>query len=845
MPRPRLPACHVETLPNGLEILVIPGAASPVVSVQAWVRAGAIHEQEFLGAGISHLLEHLVFKGTRSFGMGEAARAIQEAGGYLNAYTSYERTVYWVEAPSESLPTALDVTGDLVFHPLFPEGEFEREKEVIRREIAMGKDDPRRALGQELFATAFREHPCRQPVIGHLGAFNRLTLGDVRTYHARHYVPNNVFFVIAGDVDPAEAIALATERFGDLDPVGRCSPVLPAEPTPAGPREKEILFNTDVARLQIAWHVPAHGHPDLPALDVLARILGGGESSRLFRGLREEKELAHDIGAGIYSPGFTGLFYAGGEAEPARLPDLESGILAEIRRLLDGGVSAAELEKARRGALSDFLHGLESTQGLASQIGASWLLSHSTDAPERYLGGLDATDAEAVASVARRYLGENARVTVRMLPKAVVPAPRATARPSTATAPAAFQSLVLPNGLSLLFGRDTRLPLVSSHFFCPGGSSADAADQAGHSAWLANGLWKGTTRRDGAALAEAIEGRGGAFGSMAGNLSLGLSLDMLADDFPAACELLAEVATDASFPAPAMERERAAMIAAARDRDLQPLSAAMKEARALLFKGTGFAHPQTGTAESLARLDTAGLSTRWRELRAPSRSILGIFGDFDPDDALARVTATFGTLTDDPSTPLLPSDQGWPTPRAGATVELRRPKEQAVLVVLFPTGGLLAPDATALDLLDEACGDMASRFFHRIREEQGLAYFVAPFQLKAARVGGFGFYLGTSADKLDHAEAETLDEARRLATEGPDPAEIERARRTWRGKHLLQNQSIDSRGRQAAINALLGLGPDHADRQLEEARSLPILDVATAAAHVFSQPPIIVRVRPE
>jgi zinc protease len=150
MPRPRLPASHFETLPNGLEVLVIPGASSPVISVQAWVRAGSVHEQEFLGAGISHLLEHLVFKGTRSFGIGEAARAVQQAGGYLNAYTSFERTVYWVDAPSESLATALDVTGDLVFHPLLPEEEFEREKEVIRREIAMGKDDPRRVFSEEL-----------------------------------------------------------------------------------------------------------------------------------------------------------------------------------------------------------------------------------------------------------------------------------------------------------------------------------------------------------------------------------------------------------------------------------------------------------------------------------------------------------------------------------------------------------------------------------------------------------------------------------------------------------------------------------------------------------------------
>ena len=821
---------------------MIPGASSPVVSVQAWVRAGSVHEQEFLGAGISHLLEHLVFKGTRSFGIGEVARAVQEAGGYLNAYTSFERTVYWVDAPSEGLATALEAIGELVFHPLLPEEEFEREKEVIRREIAMGKDDPRRAFSEELFATAFREHPCRQPVIGHLGAFNRLTLQDVRTYHARHYVPNNVFFVLAGDVDPDEAVAMVRERFGDLAPCGRCSPVLPAEPPPSGPRDRTIHFTTDLARLQMAWHVPAHGHPDLPALDVLARILGGGESSRLYRRLREEQELAHEVGSGIYSPGFAGLFYAGGETETDRFPRLEEGILHEIERLRVSGVSSSELEKARRGALSDFIHGLESTQGLASQVGASWLLSHSTDHPERYLEGLQTVEAETVVEVARRHLRDSARVTVRMLPHSA-PRRRATFARRPTGSSLAFESLSLPNGLSVLLGRDPRLPVVSSHFFCPGGSSADGAESAGLSTWMANGLWKGTTKRDGAALAEAIEGRGGAFGAMAGNLSIGISIDMLADDLPLACELLAEVVGQADFPPAAMERERAAMLAAARDRDLQPLPSAMREARTRLFAGTGLAHPPGGTVESIAALRADELPARWSGLRAPARSILGVFGDFDPAAAADHLSAVFGNLSGE-STPPSRSNMTWSKEAAGGIFELRRPKEQAVLVVLYPTNGLLASDATALDLLDEACGDMASRFFHRIREEQGLAYFVAPFQIKAAHIGGFGFYLGTSADKLDHAEAETLDEARRLAIEGPDPSEIERARHTWRGKHLLQNQSIDARGRQAAINSLLGLGPDYAERQLDEASRLPVVSVAEAAARVFSRQPVIVRVRP-
>jgi zinc protease len=399
-----LPESVIHTLANGMEILVVPEYASPVVSVQAWVKVGSVHEGRHLGAGIAHLLEHLVFKGTRSFGASEAARVVQDVGGHLNAYTGFERTVYWIDAPEEGLGTALDVTTELVFHPRFPEEEFEREKDVIRREIAMGKDDPGRVFSEELFATAFRVHPCRNPVIGHLGAFNKLTLDDVRAFHATHYVPNNVFFVVSGAVDPAAVVAMLGERTGKLDPAGRAADVLPVEPALTGPRRREFTFATDVGRLQLAWHIPAQTHPDIPALDVLGRILGAGESSRLYRRLREDAGLAHEIGAGIFSPGFAGVFHVGGEADPGNLAAMEHGIRGEIDALVRDGVSEAELEKARCGALVDFLRGLESTNGLARQIGASWLLAHSTDYPARYLDGLHEVAAEKVRSVAERYL---------------------------------------------------------------------------------------------------------------------------------------------------------------------------------------------------------------------------------------------------------------------------------------------------------------------------------------------------------------------------------------------------------------------------------------------------------
>jgi zinc protease len=178
------------TLPNGLGIIVQEDHSAPVASVQAWVETGSIHEDRHLGAGLSHILEHMLFKGTATRGASEFAQRIQDAGGYINAYTSFDRTVYWVDIPSKGVPVALELLSDAVMNSTLPPEEYVKEQEVIRREFAMGNDDADRVAGQQLFATAYAEHPYRHPIIGHLDVFNGLQRDDVMAYYKARYVPN-------------------------------------------------------------------------------------------------------------------------------------------------------------------------------------------------------------------------------------------------------------------------------------------------------------------------------------------------------------------------------------------------------------------------------------------------------------------------------------------------------------------------------------------------------------------------------------------------------------------------------------------------------------------------------
>src|ERR1041384_4695482 len=250
-------------LPNGLTMIVQQDRSAPVASVQAWCGTGSVDENEHLGAGLSHILEHMLFKGTKTKPANAIAQQIQNVGGYITAYTSFDRTVYWIDVPKDGVPVALDVLADAMMNSTLPVEEYAKEQEVIRREFAMGMDDPDRMAGQLPFATAYQRHPYRLPVIGLLDVFNQLTRDDVMQYYRARYVPNNLTFIVVGDVD-ADAVTKQLENFFKGYPAKSLTPVyIPSEPPQLGRREMHQEFVTELSRLSLAWHIPEITNPDV------------------------------------------------------------------------------------------------------------------------------------------------------------------------------------------------------------------------------------------------------------------------------------------------------------------------------------------------------------------------------------------------------------------------------------------------------------------------------------------------------------------------------------------------------------------------------------------------------
>jgi zinc protease len=829
------------TLPNGLVLLVKEDRSAPVASVQAWCAAGSIHEDEWLGAGLSHILEHMLFKGTESRTTGQIATAVQDAGGYMNAYTSFDRTVYWIDTPSEGVPVALDVLADVMTKATIPEEEYAKEQEVIRREFAMGFDDPDRMSSELVFSTAFQVHPYGIPVIGHLDVFNTLTRDDVLAYYRRHYVPNNMFFVVVGDVDAEAVHAQVAKLFVDI-PRAKYPPVLvPSEPLQLGRREVHQEFATQLTRLTLAWRIPDVTHPDMPALDVLSTILGDGRSSRLYRKVRDTWKLVHSIDAYSYTPAHGGLFAVSAEHDPEKRQAVTDAILKIIGEIQCDGVTDEEVEKARKMTLASQIGSLTTMRGQASDIGGNWNLTRNVQFTGEYLEAIQRVTPEDVRDVALRYMIERTLSVTSLNPVGTLAVAN---RKAGFRNEAEVRRHVFSNGLTLLLREDSRLPLVSVLAAFRAGTLAETDADAGISRLCTRTLLKGTTTRTAEEISGAIESVGGSIGASAGNNSVMVSAGVMRPDIGLALDLVADVILNPTFPEEALEVEREAQRAAIQEEDDRMMTVATKALRKTLFPGHPYARTRNGTEESVDAVDRSALELFHRRYFVARNTVLAIYGAIDAEAMIAEVERRFGAMPEGESPFEAPP---LPAPLTGsAEVAQFLDKKQAVVVVGFPSVDMRHPDRDALDLLDEACSDMASRFFVRIREELGLAYYVGTSQVLGLAPGAFIFYVGTSPEKAGLVERELVDEIEKLAEHGLTLEELERAKKTWLGKQKIEMQSNGAVAQVTVLDELFGLGHANYEAAFRRIEHFTVEDMREITRrYLHEKARVVVRVLPE
>ncbi|MDX1680635.1 MAG: pitrilysin family protein [Akkermansiaceae bacterium] len=830
----------VETLSNGLTVILDPDNTAPVVSAQAWVETGSIHEDAHLGSGISHFLEHMVFKGTRDYSGEQLAQSVQGAGGHWNAYTTFGRTVYYIDGPADSLSEFLKCLTGLVYFPTLPEDEFEREKDVIRREIDMGLDNPDDVSLRLMLSTVFQQDPRRHPVIGQRHLFDALNYEDLCGYHRRRYTTDRSFVVISGDFDPVQVHEQLEALTDTCLPSGGNEPTIVQDPPQVGPRFARDRFAIPASKVSLSWRSPSLNDPMAPAFEILAAVLGRGRSSRLYQQLREQQSLALEISAYHWGfPGSEGLFGISAETPPDKREALISGIkevLHTIDEEEDSDRLVSDIAKAQRQIAASQFRSLMSASGRATDLASNWHEARDLNYTRHALSSLARVGPDEVQHAASRLNERGLNLT--LLDPVDAPAPQRTKRLKQERQE--IVSRTLTNGIELALLPDRRVPLVQFQLAARAGVISETADNAGLNQLLAATLPKGTTSRTGEQIALELESLGASMSAASGNNALLLQAAGLAQDLQAIGEVLADVAIAPRLDEVVIKREKASQLAALKESMQEPLHRALKSLRGAAFQSAGYGVHALGSEESLRSLHRPQLlDQHYRHLAGKNLSLV-VAGDFNPDATADWLEQRFAAL---------PEGEAWQPPasqfQADQQVRESLAKKQAAIAIGFEGGTATGEERHALAFLQEYAADMAGPLFVRIREELGLAYQVGATQFLGYDSGLFTFYLATSPEQAQLARDEMLAEIAKIAAKGIPEEAFERVRSTVLSGHAIQQQSLGAIARATALDLLFG-HPATAHRELEaEYRALQPAAVAEVAAKVFAAKPVIATVMPE
>jgi zinc protease len=609
--------------------------------------------------------------------------------------------------------------------------------------------------------------------------------------------------------------------------------VLPEEPKQTAPREIIEEAAIELAHFHFAWHIPEIRHPDVPALDVLAVLLGHGRSSRLYQEVRERQGVVHHVDAWTYSPGNPGLFGMSAIADAGKFSDARSAMLAEVEKIKGGLVSPGELEKAVKQFISATLATRKTMDGQAGDLGGNWIVASDLAFSERQLAAVKLVTHDDIQRVAREYLTPENRTLFALLPEGRAPRPRAEVETRTEHP---IQKIDLPNGLRLLVKEDHRLPFVEFRAALKGGVLAETADNNGITLLLARTLLKGTRRRTAAQIATEIESVGGGIDSYGGNNSFGVNAEVMSSDFKTGLELVADVLLNPIFSPGELERERDVQIAGIYAQKDDLLKSAGLAMRRTLFGGGGYGLDSLGTEPTVRKLQAGDLKSFHERLVTPDNCVLAIYGDVKTDEVKAAVEKAFASWKPGRK-PEIKSQKS--EIKEVRRVEEFRDKKQAVLVVGFPGTTMFEDDRYALELIQESCSDLGSRLFLRIREELGLAYYVGAQSLAGLVPGYFAFYTGTEPSKVEQAEKELLREAGLLRDEGLTAEELKRAKAKIIGQKKIARQELGHLASMTALDELYGLGYQHAE--LEDAKYEAVtLEQIKAAAQKYLKPDALV-----
>lgn len=858
-------ALVVTTLDNGLRVVVCKSDSAPVVALQVWVGVGSADETLAQG-GLAHVHEHMLFKGTLENGpvrggavrrgVGEIAAEIERSGGEINAWTSYDQTVYHVVLAKQFFDTGLDVLADAIQRSAFDKDELSRELEVILEEIKRSEDQPGSRASRALFETAFTAHPYRRPVIGYSEVVRNFTRDDVLAFFDAHYRADRMTVVAVGDVEPEACVQKIAAAFRDCPRGARALPPRGVEPEQHGIRARGLVDDVEESHLALGFAGPRLLDEDMPAVDVLAVLLGQGESSRLVSRVKRDQQLVNETYCYAYTPKDPGLIVVGSSLHHEKLDAALAALGQEVVKVTETRPRHTEVDKAKAMLASEAVYQRETVEGLARRLGTWTLLTGEPGYEARYQERVAAVTPDDVRRVAEKYLAPQRANVVALVPRDradLVEELRLKERGAQALAPPARRPratavddvvrVELPSGARVIVERDPHNPIVTVRSAWLGGLRGETDATAGFTNLCADLVSKGTARTSASTLAETIDAMAGHMDGFAGRNSFGMRATFLKQHVDRGLALFFESMQEASFAPQELDRTRLLVLEEMRNKLDNPAGLTFDLFNRSLWLEHPYRRDVLGTAASVKAATSDALRAFWHRRALPAQVVLSFVGDVDPDDIIDAVSDLLGG--EEGATVAPPSPSLEPAPSAPRVARLVRARAQAHLVTGVRGLTLADDDRFPLEVLSSALSGQGGRLFLELRDKQSLCYSVSAFSTEGIEPGSFAVYMGTSPDKVDRALAGIEALLADVADRGLTPAELERSKRYLVGSHGIGLQRLGARGSAMVLNELYGLGHLAHRRYEQRVAAVSLDDVLRVARRVLSGARVTAVVGPE
>ena len=822
------------TLANGLRVILLEKHDAPVVSWNLWANVGSVNETDGI-AGICHLIEHMIFKGTSRRPVGQIAKEVEAAGGDMNAYTSFDETVFYINMSKRKMEVGLDVLADAAADPAFDETELAREKEVVVEEISRAEDNPSQMVSEDLFAKAYQVHPYRRPIAGDRNTVRQVSRETLLEFYRRWYVGSNLIFIGVGDFKADQTAKKIEALFAALPAGQPPAQQIPREPAQQTPRCAARGMTIEGFYLDAGVPIPEFRHRDTPVLDLLAQILGGGPSSRLEQVVKEKKRLVTSIAAASYTPRHPGLLIASAVLKDGRVREPLRAIWEEMDRLRQARVTPSELARARENIRSTRVYEKQTADRLARKLGFFEGITGDLACEEEYYRRIAAASEEEILEAARNYLRPE-RLTASLchpkgkLQEGLEPAIRSLAaaprrRPSKA-APSVHR-FRLSSGVRLLVRENHALPIVAVRSASLGGLRGETARVNGISHLASLLLTKGTGQRTAREIAEAEENMSGHFSGYTGWNLTGMGALFLSEKISEGTELFFDLLLNPSFPEEEVAKEKGVTLNAIRTQEDSLSYVAVRNFLARLYGRHPYGLPLLGTMPSVRRLRRAEMETFYRKIISPRNLVLAVAGDVDPKEIRERVEGKFrGHGRIDAASRNLPFR---PPQQPLETTARRKEKFQAHLVYGFPATTLRNRDRYPLEVMNSILAGQGGRLFLELRDKQGLAYAISSSSQEGIEPGYFMVYMGCDPVKLETALDGIRRELGRIASQRVSGEELSRAKRYIVGNYEIELQKQSAVASILASDEIHGIGWEELFRYPGEIEKVTVQDVLRVA----------------